>query len=130
MRIGECLDQWRWRAYVAMTVLAALLLPAMSGATCLQADLAPARVAVSPVPPVDQATEVVRVAPEPTKKPASRPRHAVVCQHAHCCHAQIALEAEKNVGAAVPGRGPLPGWTVERFAKAPPIAGPERPPQA
>ena len=130
MTIGACLDRWRWRALVALTVLAALLLPAMSEAACLQADLAPARVAAASIVGANQVSEALRNVPEPMKKPVNRPRHAAICQHAHCGHSQIAIDTGNDLSAAVPACGPLPGWTYERFAEGQPVAGPERPPQA
>ena len=128
MTIGARLARWRWQAYVALTVLTALLLPAMSGAACPQADLTTPQVLAS-APIGSPETPVVRDAEQPAKKPSSRPRHAAIC-HAHCGHSQVPAETGADLDAVDTARSlalyPADAWLTEGKL----IAGPERPPQA
>lgn len=129
MTIGMRLVRWRWQAYVALTVLAALLLPATSEAACLQAASAPPSVAIS-FYQASPGRPVAQDAPKPTDKPASRPRHAAICQHAHCGHPQTAPDTSVEL-ATMRLTSPIhSSWTYDRLAESTVIAGPERPPQA
>lgn len=128
MTIRARLVRWRWQAYVALTVLAALLLPATSEAGCLQASApAPAEVSYSQA---SAHAPVVREAQQPADKPASRPRHAAICQHAHCGHPQVAPESNTKVALKRVPSPIHPFWAYDRLADGALIAEPERPPQA
>jgi hypothetical protein len=129
MTIGTRLVRWRWQAYVVLTMLAALLLPAMSEAGCLQAASPPAPTAIS-YAHASPSAPAAREAQQPREKPASRPRHSAICQHAHCGHSQVAPESRADLATKRVSPPSHPLWTFDRLADSALIAGPERPPQA
>lgn len=128
MTIRARLFRLRWQTYVALLTLAALVLPAISEAACLQADLSPRTATslnlVAPVAPV------VREAPLPMETPASLPRQATICQHGHCSHSQVGPETWVEVTPAFLVDGLLPRWIYDQMVDGDLIAGPDRPPQA
>ncbi len=128
MKIRARLFRWRWQAYVALITLAALVLPAISEAACLQADLSP-RIATSfnlaaPVAPM------VREVPLPTETPASLPGQTTICQHGHCSHSQVTPRTSVDVTPGFLVAGLRPRWIYDTMVDGDLIAGPDRPPQA
>jgi hypothetical protein len=125
MTIRARLYRWKLQGYAALITLAALVLPTISEAACLQADLSP-RIAYS----LNVAALVVRDVQQPAETPASVPGQATNCQHGHCGHTQVAPDADADMAAAFPLAGLRPRPIYPQMADDDLMAGPDRPPQA
>jgi hypothetical protein len=129
MQVRQRLGGWHARVVIALTILSALLLPSLSEAGCLQAGAAGQL--ATPVTQVQQ--NVVRlkdVGEQPQNKPSSPSRHAMLCQHAHCGHSQVAHTVANSIEPVIQTAPLNPVATSERLVSDLLAAGPERPPQA
>lgn len=129
MRVRQRLSGWRARVVIALTIVCALLLPSLSEAGCLQAG-AVGQLA-TPVAQVEQnVVRVKDVGQQPQNKPSNPSRHAMLCQHAHCGHSQVAPTAANSIAPVLQPAPLNPVATSERLVSDLLAAGPERPPQA
>lgn len=129
LKLTSAFFQLNWRALTAFVMLVAFVMPVTAEAACYERPV-PSRTSVQMVVKADVALATTTETPAPAKKPAGKPSHAALCQHAHCGHAQAWPELPVEVGAmrlagpkpvVSPQEPSLAGWLID---------GLERPPQA